>query len=240
MDTIRFLILHVTARFGNALPSSSSVSCYPTQSVSTYDTLDTRESYCRDTIGVVQSPMDLFKGILVQVISNGQILESYDDPDTNDDEDPYQRQRYIEAVNGATFAVKVLITDQFDFCHISRNDGIAVEFSVDGFDWGEGYYYTREDLEECFQKGEPCTYRFNDFTHFSEKTGRWMKSEYSFSALKLSLWDQSRLLTQKPNQRPQMNRRVLIHCQLKCRILGRLRSVFKESDSGLLSLSGRR
>ena len=35
--------------------------------------------------------MDLFKGILVQVISNGQILKSYDDPDANDNEDPYQR-----------------------------------------------------------------------------------------------------------------------------------------------------
>ena len=131
--------------------------------------------------------MDLFKGILVQVFSNGQILESYDDPDTNDDEDPYQRQRYIEAVTGATFAVKVIITDQFDFCHISPKDGIIVKFSVDGFYWGEGYYQTRKHLEECFQRGTPCTFHFDDFTHFSEKTGRWMNSEYSFSALKLSL-----------------------------------------------------
>lgn len=131
--------------------------------------------------------MDLFKGILVQVISNGEILESYDDPDTNDDEDPYQRQRYIEAVTGATFAVKVIITDQFDLCHISRKDGIIVKLSVDGFYWGAGYHQTRERLEEGFQKGKPCTYHFDDFTHFSEKTGRWMKSEYSFGALKLSL-----------------------------------------------------
>ena len=131
--------------------------------------------------------MDLFKGILVQVISNGQILASYDDPDTSDHEDPYQRQRYIEAVTGATFAVKVIITDQFDMCHTSREDGIAVSLRVDGFHWGDCYYRRREEVEELFRKGTPCTFPLNNFTHFSDKTGQWMRSQYSFSALKLSL-----------------------------------------------------
>ncbi len=131
--------------------------------------------------------MDPFKGILVQVISNGQILNCYDDPDITDNEDPYQRQQYIEAVSGATFAVKVIITDQFDFCHISRKDGVSVDFSVDGLDWGHGYCDTREDMEESFRSGEPSTFDFDEFTHFSDKTGQWMKSEYSFNALKLSM-----------------------------------------------------
>ncbi len=131
--------------------------------------------------------MDPFKGILVQVISNGQILSSYDDPDTNDNENPYQRQRYIEAVTGATFAVKVIITDQFDFCHINRGDGVAVRFSVDGLNRDLGYYQTREDIEKYFRAGIPCCFKFDKFTHFSDKTGRWMESEYSFNALKLSM-----------------------------------------------------
>ena len=131
--------------------------------------------------------MDQFKGFLVQVISNGQILESYDDPERTDNEDPYQRQRYIEAVTGATFAVKVIITDQFDFCHISRKDGVAAELSVDGNDWGHSCYITRGESEECFRRGKPYTHTFDEFTHFSDKTGQWMRSEYAFSALKLSM-----------------------------------------------------
>ncbi|KAK0510185.1 hypothetical protein JMJ35_007579 [Cladonia borealis] len=102
--------------------------------------------------------MDSFKGILVQVVSNGQILKSYDDPDAN----------------------------QFDFCHISRKDGVQVCFRVDGNDWDDNFYETRERLEESFQAGIPCTFGFDEFTHFSDKTGRWMKSEYSFNAFKLN------------------------------------------------------
>ena len=131
--------------------------------------------------------MDPFKGILVQVISDGQILSSYDDPDTSDNENPYQRQRYIEAVTGATFAVKVIITDQFNFCHLSRKDAVAVSFRVDGLSWDLGYYQTRKYIEKGFEAGEPCCFEFDKFTHFSDKTGQWMESEYSFNALKISM-----------------------------------------------------
>ena len=131
--------------------------------------------------------MDLFKGILVQVISNDQILDSYNDPDASDHENPYRRRRYIEAVTGATFAIKVIITDQFDFRKIHRNDGILVDLTVDGHDWDHGCYCTREDVEDEWATGEPCTISFHEFEHFSDKTGKWMKSEYSFNALKLGM-----------------------------------------------------
>lgn len=128
--------------------------------------------------------MDLFKGILVQVISNGEILKSYNDPDASDNENPYQRQQYIEAVTGATFTIRVIITDQFDLRKISRKDGVNVHLTVDGFDWGQSRVYsTREDIEDDWRMGEPCTFDFDEFTHFSDKTGQWMKSEYSFNAL---------------------------------------------------------
>ena len=131
--------------------------------------------------------MDLFKGILVQVISNGQILKSYDDPDASDNEDPYQRQQYIEAVTDATFAVNVILTDQFDFCRIGRKDGVEVRFSIDGNDWGHSFYDTRESIEEGFETEKTSIFEFDEFTHFSDKTGRWMRSEYSFNALELSM-----------------------------------------------------
>ena len=132
--------------------------------------------------------MDLFKGILVQVISSGEILKTYNDADASDNEDPYQRQKYIEAVTGATFAIKVIITDQFDLRKISRKDAVNVHLTVDGFDWGHSCYYaTREEIEAYWQIGKPYTFDFHDFTHFSDRTGQWMKSEYSFNALKFGV-----------------------------------------------------
>lgn len=132
--------------------------------------------------------MDPFRGILVQVVSNGQILESYDDPDASDNEKPCQRQQYIEAVTGATFAIEVSITDQFDFRNIRRKDGINVRLTVDGFDWGDCCCYsTREEIEDDWRTGEPCTFDFDKFTHFSDTTGQWMESEYSFNALKFGM-----------------------------------------------------
>ena len=47
------------------------------------------------------------------------------------------------------------------------------------------YYIDEETLRNPF--GREYTYDFDDFTHFSDKTGQWMKSKYSFSALKLSM-----------------------------------------------------
>ena len=131
--------------------------------------------------------MDLFKGILVQVISNGEILKSYNDPDARDNENLYQRQRYIEAVTGATFAIKVIITDQFGLRKIDRKDGVNVQLTVDGFHWGHSYYFTRENIEDSWRRSIPCTFHFHEFAHFSDKTAQWMKSEYSFSALKLGM-----------------------------------------------------
>ena len=131
--------------------------------------------------------MDPFKGILVQVISDGQILEPYDDPDASDHEDPYQRRQYIEAVTGATFAIRVIITDQFDLRKINRKDGIIVYLTVDGVDWDHGFHFTREQIEDDWRKGKPCVSDFDELTHFSDKTGHWMKSEYSFNALKLGM-----------------------------------------------------
>ena len=131
--------------------------------------------------------MDPFKGILVQVISNGEILKAYNDPDSSENENPYQRQEYIEAVTGATFAIKVIITDQFDLRNISRKDGMIVDLTVDGLDWGHGYYFTREMIDDEWGTGNPYTCDFDEFTHFSDKTGQWMKSEYSFNTLKLGM-----------------------------------------------------
>ena len=131
--------------------------------------------------------MDLFKGTLVQVISDGEVLNCYNDPGASDDENPYRRQQYIEAVTGATFAVRVVITDQFDWCKIGRKNGVTIALTVDGLDWGHGYCTTRDHIEDVWGAGGPFTCDFDQFTHFSDKTGQWMESEYSFNALNLGM-----------------------------------------------------
>ena len=50
--------------------------------------------------------MDTFQGITTEIISNGQVLKLYDDPDAAESEENRSRQYYVEAVAGSTFQVK--------------------------------------------------------------------------------------------------------------------------------------
>lgn len=42
--------------------------------------------------------MDHFQGITAEIISNGQLLKSYNDPDAAEIEDSHARHQYVEAL----------------------------------------------------------------------------------------------------------------------------------------------
>ena len=130
--------------------------------------------------------MDPFRGIIVQVLSNGKILKFYDDPDATEIGDHRTRQHYIEAVTGATFEVKVLLTNEFDLGQLEPNDAVWVELEFD--DWHRNWYryLTRRELERNFRQGLPGTYNFSSISHFSGETGQWISSDFSFGNLVLS------------------------------------------------------
>lgn len=65
----------------------------------------------------------------MEIISDGQILPLYDDPDAPDIDNPHERQRYIEATIGAKFEIKVTLTEKF---HFGPSQVAVVNIACDG------------------------------------------------------------------------------------------------------------
>ena len=62
----------------------------------------------------------LWKGVTVEVISEGEVLDFYHDPDEDPNTiDPTTRRRYVEAVTDAVFKVRVALTAEFPLCMLS-------------------------------------------------------------------------------------------------------------------------
>lgn len=102
--------------------------------------------------------------------SNGQLLELYDDPDADEVENEYTYNHYIEAVTGATFQVKVMLTTQFELHGLRNNDVAYVALDVDG----QPLLYnkiSRADLEERLLAGKPGTVSFESYLSFCPKRG---------------------------------------------------------------------
>lgn len=57
--------------------------------------------------------MVLPDGVRIEIISNGSVLPMYDDPDAAEMDQTSTPQHYIEAVTGATFSVRVVLTPAF-------------------------------------------------------------------------------------------------------------------------------
>ena len=78
--------------------------------------------------------MSPFDGIIVQVLCNGQCLELYDDPDDDKVENERTCHHYIEAVPGATFGVRVMLTTEFDTDGLRWLDAVRLSFDLGGMD----------------------------------------------------------------------------------------------------------
>ena len=132
--------------------------------------------------------MDYFQGITAGVISNGQVLDFYEDPDAAGIEENRARHHYVEAVAGSTFQVKVTLTPEFKFCKMKAKDAVDVDVDIDGCDDSSVYVLlTKELLQEEFFTGETVEYTFTGPNHFCMQTEQWMRSDYSFSNLILSM-----------------------------------------------------
>ena len=130
--------------------------------------------------------MDPFNGIIIQVISNDNALRFYNGPETAENEDVYTRQRYIEAVTGATFWVKIMLTNEFDTGPLDNEDGVQVLINFDGLDPSWHQHLTKYELERGSRQGLPRIFEFKDISHFSPETGTWMRSAYTFGSLQMS------------------------------------------------------
>ena len=130
--------------------------------------------------------MSPFTGIIVQIISNGQPLKLYDDPDAADLEIDYTRHHYVEAITGANFSVKIMLTTEFKLHGLRPQDGVRIDINLDGQERYQWYHLTREKIEEDLLEGKPGGCRFNGSSHFCPRAGEWMESSYTFGRLDIS------------------------------------------------------
>ena len=134
--------------------------------------------------------MDHFQGITAEVISNGQVLDFYADPDAAGNEEKRERHLYVEAVPGTTFRLKVTLTPKFNLYKMKAEDAVKIRVDIDGRNESAvRLLVTKESLQRNFSTRKIYEYTFTGLKHFCKQTEQWMQSDYSFSNLILSMLD---------------------------------------------------
>lgn len=122
--------------------------------------------------------MDIFQGLEVEIVSNGQSLPLYDDPDTTRTHEPRTRRRYIEAVTGAKFSIKVTIKPTFT---VAWGNAARVSF---GFDQSPQWCY---DLNKTkWEKSQGVSWKFTRVKVFCPISSTWVYKDFCFGDLHLS------------------------------------------------------
>ena len=116
------------------------------------------------------------------------MLKLYNDPDSAGIEESHARHYYVEAVAGSTFQVKVDLTPEFNFYKMKPEHAVRIRVKIDGNpNSTSGIYPTKESLQRKFSKGETGGHTVTGPRHFCMEMGSWMRSEYSFGNLVLSM-----------------------------------------------------
>lgn len=128
---------------------------------------------------IIASNMDPFEGIDVEIISNGEVLTLYNDPDDEPSHNSRVRQRYIEAVTGATFEVKIHVDHRFSLLSLGKNDAVRATVQYDGT-----YTYGKSLLRDTHLGG--VSYTFTRIHNFCPETRQWKSGATTFGALTTS------------------------------------------------------
>lgn len=125
--------------------------------------------------------MDLFEGTHVEVVSNGEVLTLYNDPDDEPSHDPRVRQRYVEAVTGATFEVRVCVDRRFNLFSLGRNDAVRATITYDST-----HKYGKNLVVDPLlhaSRSKELTHTFTNMYNFCPKSGQWKGGATTFGAL---------------------------------------------------------
>ncbi len=126
--------------------------------------------------------MGPFSGLGIQVISAGKTLKLYSDPHDEPANEPRTRQRYIEAVTGATFKVKISLHKNFKLSNLKRSDAVRAVIYYDN-DNGWQHPFVVDDICSAWSKGRPAEYKFQFITKFDDASQQWKEGETIFSPL---------------------------------------------------------
>ncbi len=128
-----------------------------------------------------------FRGVTVEVISEGGKLNFYPDPDEDpSDLSPRTRQQYVEAVTGSIFKVRILLADTFPLYSLRLDDGVRLLINYDG---QQPAWYTdlsAREIELSWARGQPAEHTFARVSRYCNDSQRWTTGETTFGALRTS------------------------------------------------------
>lgn len=130
--------------------------------------------------------MDPFEGIVVQIVSDGRVLDFYDDPDLPDVDNGRTRQQYVEAVTGSTFCVRITLTRDFPLYQLQDVDAVLYSINFDGEPQTRRNHSTVKSLRSNWLRNEPAGHTLRTIRYICPRTGEWVRSQYAFGDLKLS------------------------------------------------------
>ena len=128
----------------------------------------------------------LWKGVTVEVISEGQVLDFYHDPDEDPNTiSPMTRQRYVEAVTDAVFNVRVALTAEFPMYRLQNDDAVRVSIRYDGQRWWYKDLSTT-DILRARNRALPASYTFSRLSRYCNESRQWISGDTTFGALTTS------------------------------------------------------
>ena len=130
--------------------------------------------------------MGPFKGLSVEIATQSGPLMLHNDPDDDPSSDPYTRQRYVEAVTGATFKVKVSLGKSFPLPCRTLEEAVHITIYYDGQKRGWYKDLTNATIVKQWSKGEPAEHTFSHVSNFCKETQQWKQGTTTFGALDMS------------------------------------------------------
>lgn len=130
--------------------------------------------------------MGPFTGLTVEVISEGKSLQLYDDPDEEPAHDPRTHQRYVEAVTGATFEIRVSLQKEFKLGSLTAKDGVNVDVFYDDQSLSWCQDFAVNDLRYDWSRGRRSERTFGSITNYDKDSQQWMNGATTFCALDTS------------------------------------------------------
>ena len=124
--------------------------------------------------------MVAFKDIEVHVVSSSDDRElvEYDNPKAITPGDTNSKEKFIEAITGLVYHIKVIVRPGFK---LHRADGIKIRVKIDGGVVSHYTYYDRDTVKQRQRTGSPF---INSKATFREGS-TWRKSTYSFGSLNI-------------------------------------------------------
>ncbi|KAL8963735.1 MAG: hypothetical protein Q9193_000041 [Seirophora villosa] len=137
--------------------------------------------------------MATFHQATFEIISGGKTCSMYEDPEQNDEENPFQQQRYIEAVTGAPFEVLLTLRPAFKF---GTCDAVRVDFCFDNM---SAIYYVDIKREDA---GKQCFARLSHMCRNCPETGVREQGQLTFAKLDIKTLQMLGCMPRSPSPEP--------------------------------------